>query len=135
MTLLEVVAAAIVLDGQVLAARRSRPVDLAGRWEFPGGKVEPGEDDRAALTRECREELGVEIEVGRQLVSASDERVTLALYAAVLDAGTPEPGDSHDELRWLTASTLASVDWLPIDAALLDPVRLLLRSPDARSTV
>ncbi len=135
MTVVEVVAAAIVDGGRVLAARRSRPPELVGRWEFPGGKVEPGEDAAAALARECREELGVEIEVGRLLGRAGDERVALRLTAATVRSGTPRPGDSHDELRWLTASTLGSVDWLPIDAVLLDPVRELLRLPDARSTV
>ena len=130
-----VVAAAIVRDGRVLAARRTRPPELAGRWEFPGGKVEPGEDGRAALLRECREELGVEVDVGRVLGSASDGRVALTLHVAVLRDAAPELGDAHDGLRWLTGSTLGSVDWLPIDAVLLDPVHEMLRRTDPRSTV
>ena len=133
--MIAVVAAVIVRDGQVLAARRSRPAALAGRWEFPGGKVEPGEDGPGALARECREELGVEVDVGRVLASASDERVALTLYGAALRDGAPAPGDAHDRLLWLTGSELGSVEWLPIDAALLDPVRQMLRSTDPRSTV
>ncbi len=62
-----VVAAAIVRAGAVLAARRTRPAALAGRWELPGGRVEPGESDPAALRRECREELGAEVVVRHRL--------------------------------------------------------------------
>ena len=55
-----VVAAAIVRDGRVLAARRTQPANVAGRWELPGGKVDPGETPEQALVRELREELGIE---------------------------------------------------------------------------
>jgi 8-oxo-dGTP diphosphatase len=59
-----VVGAAIVRDGRVLAARRTHPAETAGRWEFPGGKVEPGETPQAALAREITEELGARVAVG-----------------------------------------------------------------------
>ena len=62
-----VVAGAIVHQGKVLVARRTRPAELAGRWELPGGKVDPGESDAAGLVRELREELGVEVEVGDRI--------------------------------------------------------------------
>src|SRR3954452_20272603 len=63
-----VVVGAPILDGhRLLAARRNEPPALAGGWELPGGKVEPGEDDRSALVRECREELGVEIALGERV--------------------------------------------------------------------
>src|SRR5262245_47078389 len=62
-----VVAAVIERDGLILAARRTGPPELAGQWEFPGGKAEPGENDIAALERECREELGVRIAVGERI--------------------------------------------------------------------
>src|SRR5882757_6987647 len=58
-----VVGAAIVRDGRLLAQRRARPAELAGRWELPGGRVERGESEAAALRRECREELGALITV------------------------------------------------------------------------
>ena len=127
-----VVAAAIVRDGSVLAARRRRPPELAGRWEFPGGKVEPGETDAAALARECHEELGIDVRVGALLGRGRDGRVELALYACALPAGrcgpeVLEPGEAHDELRWLGASTLGDVDWLILDADLLATVRPALR--------
>ena len=62
-----IVGAAIVVDGRVLACERAEPPEMAGGWEFPGGKAEPGESDVDALTRECEEELGVHIEVGEQV--------------------------------------------------------------------
>ncbi|MDT4939940.1 MAG: 8-oxo-dGTP diphosphatase [Pseudonocardiales bacterium] len=117
-----VVGAAIIRDGRVLAARRARPAALAGRWEFPGGKVEAGESDAAALVRECQEELGVTVAVGARLGDAMNEAIRLTLYAATLVAGTPEPLEDHDELRWLSAIELGEVGWLPIDLALLPAV-------------
>ena len=105
----------------MLAARRRRPPQLAGGWEFPGGKVEPGESDEAALARECREELGIDVLVGPRLGSATDGRIELVLYAAT-SRETPQPGDDHDELRWVAEPELVSVAWLPIDAALLPQV-------------
>ena len=62
-----IVAAVIITDGRVLACERSAPPEVAGRWEFPGGKVEPGESDQQALARECAEELGVRVEEPRLL--------------------------------------------------------------------
>jgi 8-oxo-dGTP diphosphatase len=121
-----VVAAAVVRNGRVLAARRVRPPAVAGGWEFPGGKVEAGESDSAALTRELAEELAVAITVGERLGAATDERIRLVLYAAGLDHGELAAGPDHDELRWLGPDELDDVGWLPIDRALLPPVRSLL---------
>jgi 8-oxo-dGTP diphosphatase len=127
-----VVGAALVRDGRVLAARRTRPSRLAGGWEFPGGKVEDGESDDAALARELREELDVTAEVGARLGSAADGSIRLTLYAATLVDGEPKPRQDHDELRWLAADELTSVAWLPIDAALLPVAAALLTSPPTR---
>lgn len=118
-----VVAAAIVLDGRVLAARRVRP---AGGWEFPGGKVEPDESPAAAIERECREELGVSVRALSQLATADDGCIELILWHVLLLAGTPAALQDHDELRWLTSAELADVDWLPIDRELLGAVGALL---------
>src|SRR5215468_3576177 len=122
-----VVAAAIARDGRVLAARRSRPAAVAGGWEFPGGKVEAGESEPAALARECGEELGVALRLGRRLGAAVDGRIRLVLYAATLAAGEPRPLTDHDELRWLGADDLDEVGWLAVDRALLPHVVELLR--------
>jgi 8-oxo-dGTP diphosphatase len=112
---MHVVAAAIVDGGRVLAARRRRD----GRWEFPGGKVEDGETARAALRRECREELAIDVVVGRNLAEADQAGLTLTVYEAALNGGRPVAGPDHDELRWLDAADLPDLDWLDLDRQLL----------------
>jgi 8-oxo-dGTP diphosphatase len=116
---MDVVAAAIVREGRVLAARRSRPEALAGGWEFPGGKVEPGEDDPVALARECAEELGVAVAVGPRLGVAEQGNLRIVLFGATITAGEPAPLEDHDELRWLTPAAIGSLGWLPLDRRLL----------------
>ena len=118
-----VVAAAIVRDGRLLAARRSSPAHLAGGWEFPGGKVEAGEREVEALARECREELGVEIDVGKPLGDARDDGLRMLLYAARLCSGMPQPLQDHSALRWVSLGEIAELDWLPVDEKLLPVVR------------
>ena len=85
------VGAAIVRDGRVLAARRTAPASAAGRWEFPGGKVEPGETEAESLVREIDEELGVRITVERWLEGEQPigERYVLRVALASLDGGEP----------------------------------------------
>src|SRR5882757_9020077 len=121
-----VVGAAIVRAGRVLAAQRSAPAALAGGWEFPGGKVEPGETPAAALARECREELGVTVEPQRELGTAVDGGIELRLWLARLAAEAPVASTDHDELRWLESAQLDSVDWLPVDRKLLGAIRAAL---------
>lgn len=119
-----VVAAAIQRDGRYLVARRTRPADVAGRWEFPGGKVEPGETEEQALAREIREELGVEIAIGERMPGEwpLHTDLVLHLYVATLVDGEPMPLEQHDEIRWVTIAEFDSVDWLPSD---IDAVRSL----------
>lgn len=92
-------------------------------WEFPGGKVESGETDEAALIRECHEELEVELRVGRRLWSGVHEYpdliVELVLYAAELTAGTPKPLGAAD-LRWLTPAQMQALPFCEADIPLLD---------------
>ncbi len=126
--MVRVVAAAWVRDGRVLAARRGPNQARAGLWELPGGKVEPGEDDRDALRRELTEELGVHADVGAKLAEADhvypDVTVRLVAYR-VACADEPRP-DEHAELRWLDAQALGSVAWAPADVPLLGAVADLL---------
>lgn len=115
-----VVGAAIVRDGRVLAAQRTAPPAAAGRWEFPGGKVDPGESERAALVRECDEELGVRVEVGARVGAdvPMANGLVLRLYLARLADDREPRALEHSELRWLAADELDSVEWLPADAPL-----------------
>lgn len=124
-----VVAGAVVADTEaaesvVLAARRTSPPELAGRWELPGGKVEPGETERAALTRELAEELQIQVRVGERIGPDVDlgDNAVLRCYLAEITAGRPEPRE-HDDLRWVAVAELAAVDWLPADRELLDDLR------------
>ncbi|MFC7403546.1 (deoxy)nucleoside triphosphate pyrophosphohydrolase [Georgenia alba] len=127
------VVAAAILDSlrsptMMLCARRSAPAALAGKWELPGGKVEPEEDAESALHRELVEELGVEVRLG-PVVPASDggdwpilDHLVMRVWLAELATGSPEPLEDHDELAWVPRERLPELDWLepdrPIVAAL-----------------
>ncbi|EYR63718.1 DNA mismatch repair protein MutT [Actinotalea ferrariae CF5-4] len=125
-----VVAAALVDDltspRRLLAARRSRPITLAGRWEFPGGKVDHGETPEEALHRELVEELGVRVELGRELVAPDprgwriSDRHVMRLWPAVVTHGTPEPLVEHDALRWLDHGEWFDVPWLDADVPIVE---------------
>lgn len=122
-----VVGAAIIRDGLVLAQQRAYPPDAAGRWELPGGGVEPGETDHDAVVRECREELGVTVVPGAPLGPDVPLRPDLLLraYTAHLPGGTPAPTD-HQAVRWVGPAELDTLDWLPADRALLPSLHPLL---------
>jgi 8-oxo-dGTP diphosphatase len=115
-----VVGAAIIRDGRVLAARRTAPASAAGRWEFPGGKVEPGETESESLVREVEEELGLRIRIDRWLTGVEElgDRYVLKVALAAIEAGEPVLTE-HDELRWLAAGELDEVDWLDGDRPFL----------------
>ncbi|GIG20822.1 DNA mismatch repair protein MutT [Cellulomonas chitinilytica] len=125
-----VVAAALVDDlddpTALLAARRAVPARLAGRWEFPGGKVDPGEAPQDALHREIREELGVRIALGGELVGPDDgawrlsDDYVMRLWLAELVDGTPAPLVEHDELRWLPVGQWLDVPWLDADVRIVE---------------
>ncbi len=105
----------------MLAAQRTRPPALAGRWELPGGRVEPGESEAAAVVRECREELGTDVLVGGRL--GTDLRIdagVLRVHVARLAPGAPEPRPvEHSGLRWVTAAEVRAVDWVDADRAVV----------------
>lgn len=113
-----VVGVALERAGRVLAARRCYPDDLAGRWEFPGGKVAPGEDPTRTAAREITEELGCTIRVTGWLSARTLIRPELELRVAraVVVSGepVPRPGE-HDAVRWLALAELDAVDWLEAD--------------------
>ncbi|WP_242677220.1 (deoxy)nucleoside triphosphate pyrophosphohydrolase [Streptomonospora litoralis] len=130
-----VVGAAIIRSGALLAAQRSHPPPMRGRWELPGGKVDPGESDTDALVRECEEELGVRIAPIRRIggdvffpARSEGPEALLRVWMAELPDGQPEPRAlEHLSLRWLRADTLAGVDWLPADVPFLTEIRPHLR--------
>lgn len=103
----EIVVAAIRKNGRYLLGKRPENGLLGGLWEFPGGKVEPGEDHQSALVREVREELGVEIAVGGLVATVkhaySHFKVTLNVYACRHVSGTPCP-NAHTHLKWVAPS-------------------------------
>ncbi|OZD84081.1 (deoxy)nucleoside triphosphate pyrophosphohydrolase [Rhodococcus sp. 05-339-2] len=126
-----VVAAALTHDGRLLLAQRTRPPELAGLWELPGGKVEPGESEEAALVRELREELGVECSVGAALTGDVDLAGGLVLraYRASLVSGMPAALE-HSALRWVDAQTLPTMDLVDADRLWLpELLEILLTSP------
>ncbi|MBU3866078.1 (deoxy)nucleoside triphosphate pyrophosphohydrolase [Streptomyces sp. 4503] len=123
-----VVGGAVFDRGRLLAARRSAPPELAGRWELPGGKAEPGETPPQTLVRELREELGVEIEPLEPLPGEWPLKpgYVLRVWTAALRSGEPRPLEDHDELRWLSPDRVDEVDWLDEDRpAVAEAVRLL----------
>ena len=121
--------AAIIHEGRVLAARRTVPHHLAGCWEFPGGKVEPGEDPEVAVVREIREELGCDVTVTGMLAGEQHIKTgyLLRVATAVLASGEPVPHE-HDAVRWLAAHELGLVHWLPPDVPFLAELAGLLRA-------
>ncbi|MFD1338728.1 (deoxy)nucleoside triphosphate pyrophosphohydrolase [Microbacterium lemovicicum] len=115
---INVVGAVIVQDGQVLCAQRGPAGSLAGLWEFPGGKIEPGETAPAALEREIAEELECHISVGDEVTTTRHEYefgiVTLTTFYCELVDGTPNLTE-HAEVRWLRPDLLGTLDWAPAD--------------------
>jgi len=131
-----VVAAAIVDDLKaprvLLAARRCTPARLAGRWEFPGGKVDPGETAQEALHRELYEELGVRVRLGAELAGPAngvwplEKRYVMRLWLATVESGTPRPLVEHDEVRWLPMAQCHQVHWLDADLPIVDALAVAL---------
>ncbi|GAB3871591.1 hypothetical protein GCM10029964_008260 [Kibdelosporangium lantanae] len=127
-----VVGTAIVRSGRLLAQQRAFPASVAGKWELPGGRVEPGESDVSAVRRECAEELGVDVSagerVGPDIVLPGGK--LLRIYRGVLDTDDEPTAREHEALRWLGWDELGAVDWLPADQLLLESLVGALRGQD-----
>jgi 8-oxo-dGTP diphosphatase len=124
-----VVAAAIRRQQRVLIGQRAAPPDLAGCWEFPGGKVEMGETLEAAIVRECREELDVSIAVGAELARQTlGDGAQLVLFAAEIDPAVEPRAVEHRELRWVAAGELVRAPLLPANLTFIPQVTNWLES-------
>jgi mutator protein MutT len=121
-----VVAAAIERAGAYLLGRRPAGSNIAGRWEFPGGKVRRGETPEAALARELSEELAIEVEVGPRLHSLEHAyphlNITLELFACRIVAGEPR-ALYHEEIGWFTPQALEHMPVAPSNHPFLEVLR------------
>lgn len=119
-----IVSAALIQDaaGCILLARRPSDRPLAGKWEFPGGKAEPGEDPRPALVRECREELGITVSPGHIyetiFVPGAPKSYLLLFYVATIVDGQPQSLEGN-EFAWVPLHRLHEYDILEADRPLV----------------
>ncbi|NLW21425.1 MAG: (deoxy)nucleoside triphosphate pyrophosphohydrolase [Clostridiales bacterium] len=118
----QVVAALIGQAGRLLICQRPAHKARGLLWEFPGGKVDPGEGPREALIRECQEELGVTLQVGELYAQVThpypDLLVCLRLYRARIVSGEPKKLE-HADLRWVRPEDLTQYDFCPADTEII----------------
>lgn len=124
----QVTAAVIEQDGKILIAQRRKGSTLAGKWEFPGGKIEPGETAEVCLKRELKEEFGIDAEV-EKFIMASQFRyclvpIELLAYRVKHICGNFKINE-HDQIRWVSPSELGSYDFMPADKPI---VKLLAKN-------
>ena len=125
MKVVEVAAAIIQKEDKIFATRRGYG-KFKGMWEFPGGKVEPGETPEEAVVREIREELETEILVGRCFAEVDydypDFHLHMKCYLCTVKSGDLKLIE-HSEARWLTRESLESVEWLPADVGVIERLK------------
>ena len=129
MKTVSVVAAVIESEGRFFATQRGYGPQKDG-WEFPGGKIEPGETPEAALAREIREELDADITVGEKLIQVEydypDFHLSMGCYRCALISGQLTLKE-HEAARWLAPGELDTVAWLPADRITVDAIRQRLK--------
>lgn len=120
--MLEVAAAIIRKDEKILICQRSANKDLGLLWEFPGGKIEPGETGEQAVIRECREELGVTLKINSFFMDVTheypDRTVHLSVYNCSLTDGEPVRLE-HNDMQWITASECRKFEFCPADVEII----------------
>jgi 8-oxo-dGTP diphosphatase len=123
---IKVVGAAIVRDGKCLVAQRGAGMREALKWEFPGGKIEPGEQPEAALAREILEELDVAIVVERFVAAAVVGAIELSVYRATISGPAEPAAREHARLAWLDAAGLRDLEWAAADVPIVPAVIALI---------
>jgi len=120
-----VCAALIIADGKILLARRRMDDHMGGRWEFPGGKLDPGESPDIALVRELQEELGITVHVEKPFTFSHweypEKRVLILFFLCRILRGEPRPLEC-DAVEWFAPSELERLDLPPADEAVLEDV-------------
>ena len=126
MKVIDVVAAIIHKDGAYFATQRGYG-EFEGMWEFPGGKIEPGESRESALKREIQEELGIDITIDKFLCTTDYDypsfHLTMHCYLCSVESGMIELRE-HKSARWLTVELLDSVEWLPADLEVVENLKI-----------
>ena len=120
------VVAAIIRQGERILATQRGDGDYKDGWEFPGGKIEPGETPEQAVVREIEEELGMTVAVEQHVVDVSYDypqfHLEMACYLCSIAEGTPRLLE-HEAARWLLPHEIDSVDWLPADVLVVDALK------------
>ena len=130
MKTIQVVASIIHQDGKILATQQGND-EYKGLWEFPGGKMEPGETEEQAIVREIREELNVEIGVEKKVCTVEYDypafHLTMHCFWCHIHSGVLELKE-HLSARWLSPSEWESVEWLPADVLVIDALKKSFQS-------
>ena len=130
------VVAAVIRDGTRIFATQRGYGEFKDGWEFPGGKIEPGEDPRDALRREIMEELRTGIEAGELLTTIEYDypafHLSMQCFWAHITEGSPVLLE-HEAARWLKEDELDSVEWLPADLEVIGLIRKELADPEGKS--
>jgi len=123
---LKIVAAIFSEQNKVLAMKRAAHKPAAGKWEFPGGKIEPGETPEQAIRREIREELNIEI---TRLTHFDNSKTVTTEWEVELDCflvesdSMPTESTDHDEMRWVEIDHLHNLDWLEADIKVIEKLQ------------
>ena len=122
MKIISVTCAIIIYQEKILAAQRSESMDLPGKWEFPGGKVEAGEDPKSCLIREIREELAIDVEIYADLSPVdfqySDKVIHLMSFLTSWKSGEISLLE-HAQIIWVGRNQLLSLDWAAADVPIV----------------
>ena len=120
------VVAAIITRGEKILATQRGYGDHKDGWEFPGGKIEPGETPEQALVREIREELDMDVSVDRHVIDVSYDypqfHLDMGCFLCSIESGSPHLLE-HEDARWLGVQDIDSVDWLPADVLVVDALK------------